>query len=98
IFYVSTGPWNVAQTLTRFMTRNLFPLGPMLLTSWGPTENRWFRSGMAHKGNALNRLAADFPQITWTLVGDDGQHDPELYTYFRSEERRVGKECISARW
>lgn len=82
IFYVSTGPWNVAQTLTRFMTRNLFPLGPMLLTSWGPTENRWFRSGMAHKVNALNRLAADFPQITWTLVGDDGQHDPELYTYF----------------
>jgi len=82
VFYVSTGPWNVAQTLTRFMTRHLFPLGPMLLTSWGPTEDRWFRSGMAHKVNALARLAADFPQITWTLIGDDGQHDPEIYTHF----------------
>jgi len=86
IFYVSTGPWNVAQTLTRFMTRNLFPLGPMLLTAWGPTEDRWFRSGMAHKVNALTRLAADFPQVTWTLVGDDGQHDPELYTYFAHQQ------------
>lgn len=82
VFYVSTGPWNVAETLTRFMTRHLFPLGPMLLTSWGPTEDRWFRSGMAHKVNTLARLAADFPQLTWTLVGDDGQHDPEIYTHF----------------
>lgn len=82
VFYVSTGPWNVAQTLTRFMTRNLFPLGPMLLTSWGPTEDRWFRSGMEHKVDALARLAEDFPQLSWTLVGDDGQHDPEIYTHF----------------
>lgn len=82
VFYVSTGPWNVAHTLTRFMTRHLFPLGPMLLTSWGPTEDRWFRSGMAHKVNALARLAADFPQLSWTLIGDDGQHDPEIYTHF----------------
>src|SRR5699024_2208567 len=67
-------------------TRNLFPLGPMLLTAWGPTEDRWFRSGMAHKVNALTRLAADFPQVTWTLVGDDGQHDPELYTYFAHQQ------------
>lgn len=82
VFYVSTGPWNVAQTLTRFMTRHLFPLGPMLLTSWGPTEDRWFRSGMEHKVNALARLAEDFPHLRWTLVGDDGQHDPEIYTHF----------------
>src|SRR5690625_5182753 len=82
IFYVSTGPWNVAHTLTRFMTRHLFPLGPMLLTSWGPTEDRWFRSGMAHKVDALARLAADFPHLTWKLIGDDGQHDPEIYTDF----------------
>lgn len=82
VFYVSTGPWNVAQTLTRFMTRHLFPLGPMLLTSWGPTEDRWFRSGMEHKVNALARLAEDFPQMSWTLIGDDGQHDPEIYTHF----------------
>ena len=82
VFYVSTGPWNVAHTLTRFMTRHLFPLGPMLLTSWGPTEDRWFRSGMAHKVGALDRLAEDFPHLSWTLIGDDGQHDPEIYTDF----------------
>ena len=48
----------------------------------GPTEDRWFRSGMAHKVSALARLAEDFPQLTWSLIGDDGQHDPEIYTHF----------------
>lgn len=81
-FYVSTGAWNVAQTLTRFMVRNLYPLGPLLLTSWGPTEDRWFRSGVQHKHDAMDRLNEDFPQVEWILVGDDGQHDPEIYAAF----------------
>ncbi|WP_233487998.1 App1 family protein [Auritidibacter sp. NML120636] len=82
VFYVSTGAWNVAQTLTRFLARNLYPFGPLLLTSWGPTEHRWFRSGVEHKVTALRRLAEDFPHITWILIGDDGQHDPEIYADF----------------
>ncbi|MGO1184008.1 MAG: App1 family protein [Micrococcaceae bacterium] len=81
-FYVSTGAWNVAQALTRFLTRNLYPLGPLLLTSWGPTEDRVFRSGMEHKHEALDRLSEDFPETQWILVGDDGQHDPEIYASF----------------
>ena len=36
-------------TLTRFLSRNLYPAGPLLLTDWGPTHDRWFRSGRAHK-------------------------------------------------
>ena len=30
----------------------------------------------------LLRLAADFPGVRWLLVGDDGQHDPEIYAEF----------------
>lgn len=82
VFYVSTGAWNVNQTLTRFMTRNMFPLGPLLLTNWGPTEGRLFRSGTQHKLDSLARLSQDFPHIKWKLIGDDGQHDPEIYTTF----------------
>lgn len=82
VVYISTGAWNVAQTLTRFLTRNLYPSGPLLLTDWGPTEDRWFRSGQQHKEQQLERLARDFPQIRWVLIGDDGQHDPQIYADF----------------
>ncbi|MBD4424944.1 DUF2183 domain-containing protein, partial [Xanthomonas citri pv. citri] len=65
-----------------FLGRNLYPLGALLLTSWGPTKDRWFRSGQEHKRVQLERLAEQFPDIQWILVGDDGQHDPEIYAEF----------------
>ncbi len=79
VVYVSTGAWNVAPALRRFLERRGFPSGPMLLTDWGPTPEGWFRSGPDHKRATLRRLVDDLPQLTWVLVGDDGQHDPQLY-------------------
>lgn len=80
--YLSTGAWNVAPTLGRFLTRNMYPAGALLLTDWGPTRDRWFRSGREHKRGNLERLAQDFPNTRWVLIGDDGQHDPEIYAEF----------------
>ncbi len=77
--YVSTGPWNVAPSLERFLRRHGYPAGPLLMTDWGPGDDRWFRSGRQHKHDSLRRLLSDLPQLTWTLLGDDGQHDPALY-------------------
>ncbi len=82
IFYLSTGAWNTAPTLTRFLKRHGYPAGPMLMTDWGPTNTGWFRSGQEHKTEALHRLAREFPQIRWVLIGDDGQHDPKIYGDF----------------
>jgi phosphatidate phosphatase APP1 len=80
--YVSTGAWNTAPTLTRFLRRHGYPPGPLLLTDWGPTNTGWFRSGQDHKRACLHRLANEFPHIRWVLVGDDGQHDPKIYGDF----------------
>jgi len=82
--YVSTGAWNTAGTLRRFLARHGFPAGPLLLTDWGPTNTGWFRSGQDHKRVCLDALAADLPSVRWVLVGDDGQHDPSLYDEFAS--------------
>lgn len=82
VIYLSTGAWNVQPTLTRFLTRHLYPLGSMLLTDWGPTHDRWFRSGKEHKVSALEHLARDFPHLKWILIGDDGQHDEDIYGDF----------------
>jgi phosphatidate phosphatase APP1 len=82
IMYLSTGAWNTASTLSRFLARHGYPEGPLLLTDWGPTNTGWFRSGRDHKEKTLARLADEFPNIRWVLVGDDGQHDPEVYGDF----------------
>ena len=83
--YLSTGAWNVAPTLTRFLQRNLYPRGSLLLTDWGPTTDRWFRSGPQHKSENLRRLALEFPNVKWLLIGDDGQHDENIYGEFAKE-------------
>lgn len=80
VIYLSTGAWNTQPTLTRFLRRHGYPSGALLLTDWGPTETSWFRSGRQHKVGQLQRLMAEFPRTRWLLVGDDGQHDPSIYS------------------
>jgi phosphatidate phosphatase APP1 len=93
--YLSTGAWNVAPTLTRFLSRNLYPAGALLLTDWGPTADSWFRSGREHKRSSLERLTREFPQIKWLLVGDDGQHDESIYRDFVAQHPdNVAAVCI----
>ena len=96
IFYLSTGAWNTAPTLTRFLARHGYPAGPLLLTDWGPTNTGWFRSGQEHKRAALHRLAREFPQIRWILVGDDGQHDPKIYGDFARDRPERSRPSPSA--
>ena len=85
IIYLSTGPWNAAPTLGRFLNRNMYPSGALLLTDWGLTHDRWFRSGREHKHRNLERLAKEFPDMRWLLIGDNGQHDEEIYSGFAEE-------------
>jgi phosphatidate phosphatase APP1 len=95
VIYLSTGAWNVAPTLTRFLSRNLYPSGTLLLTDWGPTHDRLFRSGRLHKRTNLARLATEFPRLKWVLIGDDGQHDEELYGEFaHAHPENVAAVCI----
>ena len=89
IFYLSTGAWNTAGTLTRFLDRHGYPPGALLMTDWGPTNTGWFRSGQDHKRENLHRLARELPQIQWVLVGDDGQHDPRIYGDFSRDRPDV---------
>jgi len=79
VVYLSTGAWNAAAAIGRFLRRHGFPAGPLLLTDWGPTNTGWFRSGREHKRTQLARLMRELPTVRWVLVGDDGQHDPEIF-------------------
>lgn len=82
VVYLSTGAWNYGPVIRDFLSRNDFPPGALIMTDWGPSTQRWFRSGTEHKRSQLRRLHAEFPELRWLLLGDDGQHDPAIYTEF----------------
>lgn len=96
IVYLSTGAWNTVPSLTRFLRRNGYPPGPLLMTDWGPTNAGWFRSGKEHKRSWLHRLARELPHVRWVLVGDDGQDDPAIYGDF-ADERPEAVRAIAIR-
>ena len=85
MIYVSTGAWNMVPALRDFLVRLGYPSGAFLMTDFGPSNTGWFRSGMEHKRRELRRLARELPHVKWLLVGDDGQHDPEIYSEFARE-------------
>lgn len=85
VVYLSTGAWNVFPVLKRFLYKNGYPDGPLLLTDWGPTNTGFFRSGPDHKHRSLAQLAESFPGVRWLLIGDDGQHDPSIYAQFAAD-------------
>lgn len=78
-FYVSTGSWSFYPTLQEFVQLRGFPVGPMFLTDWGPTERYLRRSGAEHKRQAIRRLFEAYPGMRFVLIGDSGQRDPLTY-------------------
>jgi len=80
VFYVSTSPWNLHEMLLEFISLRRFPLGPLQLTDWGPSADGLLRiSATAHKTGLVRRMLEDHPQLRLVLIGDSGQHDPEIY-------------------
>jgi phosphatidate phosphatase APP1 len=91
VFYVSTSPWNLHEMLLQFVSMRGFPLGPLLLTDWGPSHAGLFRIGaQAHKVGLVRRLLDEHPKLKLVLIGDSGQEDPEIYaTIARERPDRV---------
>ena len=82
VIYLSTGAWNVVPTLSRFLGRNVYPSGALLLTDWGPTPRPVVPQRSGAQGEQPGAAGARVPGISWLLIGDDGQHDERIYRDF----------------
>ena len=80
VIYLSTGAWNVAPTLRRFLHVHGYPRGGLLLRPWGLNASGLAPSGTKHKVTQFERLTDLLPHVRWYLLGDDGQHDPATFT------------------
>lgn len=80
--YVSASPWQLYGPLEEFRRAEGFPAGSFhmkrfrlkdasALTLLGPQEQ--------YKTEVIQRILADFPRRRFTLVGDSGEQDPEIY-------------------
>lgn len=78
-FYLSTSPWNVETALRHFIRAHGFPEGPLLLRDFDPRPKTFIPSGVQHKLEFCEQLMADFPDMRFVLIGDDGQRDPQTY-------------------
>jgi phosphatidate phosphatase APP1/pimeloyl-ACP methyl ester carboxylesterase len=80
IFYVSSSPWNLYDFLVDFLAYHGLPAGPLFLTDYGLDRDRLVRQGhRRHKLQAIGRIATTYPDLPLVLIGDSGQHDPEIY-------------------
>jgi len=81
LLYVSRGPWVIYETLEAFFALHRFPGRPVLfLREWGLRFRPPFiRRDHDHKIEMINELLAVSPDLPVVLIGDSGQHDPELY-------------------
>lgn len=76
IFYVSKSPWNLYVPLIDFLQIQGIPLGPLLLRDFGM---HLLRSRGDHKARSIDRVLETYPRLPFVLIGDSGEHDPEIY-------------------
>ncbi len=81
MLYVSRGPWSIYEVLVEFFQRNDIPVGPILfLREWGLTLQRPLpRKAEDHKAKLIEQMLALYDELPFVLIGDSGQHDPEVY-------------------
>jgi phosphatidate phosphatase APP1 len=81
--------------IKRFLVANNLPFGPCVLRDWGPEEDRAFTSGKQHKTESIKSLFRRYPESKWILIGDNGQHDPEIYgDLFQAYQKKIQRIII----
>ena len=80
IFYLSSSPWNLYEMFEHFFEAHGIPPGPIFLKDYGFTRKKLFTAGhRSHKLDHIRLLFETYPDLSFVLVGDSGQEDPEIY-------------------
>ena len=81
MLYVSRGPWSIYEVLERFFRLHRIPVGPILfLREWGLTfQHPLPKKAVDHKRDLIHAMLERYDDLPFILMGDSGQHDPEIY-------------------
>ncbi|ABG57746.1 phosphatase domain-containing protein [Cytophaga hutchinsonii] len=82
-FYLSNSEQNLYPLIYRFLKHNNFPKGPLFLKEMRKLRDvfrgKKFPEQSLHKLTTLNLLLRFFPEKKFILVGDNTQHDLDIY-------------------
>lgn len=82
IFYVSSSDWSLYDLIRDFLRYRNIPVGPTLLKDKHINlKNVWKSGGGSHdhKLEKIRNIFSIYPKMKFFLIGDSGQHDPEIY-------------------
>lgn len=88
IFFVSSSEWNLYDLLVDFCQFHNIPKGPFLLKPLKSSLIKLVKSGGGqhdHKLEKIRHILETYPEMKFVLIGDSGQHDPELYSQIAKE-------------
>jgi len=98
--YVSGGPWQMFEPLSEFLFSQEvgFPWGSVHMKNVrlhlleGETYGDFYRliklgslASEQQKIRQISELFSHFPQREFTLIGDSGEHDPEVFAHIREQ-------------
>jgi phosphatidate phosphatase APP1 len=80
--YVSNSPWQLFPTVSRFYSSAGLPAGSFHLKQYSGMLQGIFEPVAERKKSTLDRIARDFPERRFILIGDSGEADLEVYLDF----------------
>jgi len=81
-FYISSSEWGLYDLLSDFCKVRKIPKGVFLLRTLPNSIRRYIKFQLGnhqHKLFKIREVINAFPKLKFVLIGDSGQHDPELY-------------------
>lgn len=85
IFYVSHSPWNLYRYLELFLRQHNFPKGPILLRNFSNLLRKQPQNQKPQKQLEILNLLKTYPNLPFILIGDSGEHDPDIYMEIADE-------------
>ena len=88
IHLVSSSPWQLYAPLDEFLHANDFPPATFSLKQVRFRDQslfNLFKKGTETKPEAIKKILETYPDRTFVLVGDSGEHDPEVYSSLMRE-------------
>lgn len=86
VFYLSASPRQLHFPIEAFLAHNEFPPGVLItkrVTNDDTSEPLFDQ--IAYKTEKIEEILARLPQVRFTLFGDDGERDPEIYDAIRQK-------------
>lgn len=83
--YVSNSPWQLYPVISKYFSLAGLPPGSFHLKQYSGMLQGIFEPVAERKKVTLDKIARDFPERNFILIGDSGEADLEVYTDFALE-------------